>query len=98
MMRWVVLLFAAIVVAPGCSAAKDEGTKDAPLTVPDGCQPLLVEPGDAPSTGVCLAPYPSDFHRTADAKSLTGFRLGLNGAARPKKPNGEEADPHDVVA
>lgn len=87
-------------LAPACSSSSssDEPPVDAPLAVPDGCQPLLVDPGDAPSTGPCLAPYPSDFHRVADARSPTGFRLGLRGAARPKKPSGEDADIHDVVA
>ena len=88
-------------VATACSSTGDdsEGTDDsAPLTVPEGCQPLLVDRGAAPpANALCLAPYPSDFHRAADATSATGFRLGLRGAARPTKPNGEQADLHDVV-
>ncbi len=86
------------IFAPACSSSSDATDDDAPLVVPDGCQPLLVDPGAPPSTGMCLAPYPSDFHRAPDARSATGFRLGLRGAARPKKPNGEDADVHDVVA
>jgi len=92
-----------LAVAPGCSSSNDGAADDSgPLVIPDGCQPLLVDRDDgthaAPSNGACLAPYPSDFHRAPDPTSATGFRLGLRGAARPVKPNGETADPHDVVA
>ena len=93
----VVLLAAA---APACSeAGESEGEGDsAPLTVPDGCQPLLVDrAATPPANATCLAPYPSDFHRVAAPTSATGFRVGLRGAARPRKPNGEQADLHDVV-
>lgn len=90
------------VLAPGCTPSDGGTDATRPLVVPDGCQPLLVDRDDgthaAPSNGACLAPYPSDFHRAADASSATGFRLGLRGAARPVKPNGETADPHDVLA
>jgi hypothetical protein len=87
------------VLAPACSSSSSEGSDDtSPLTVPEGCQPLLVDHGTTPpSNATCLAPYPSDFHRAADATSTTGFRLGLRGAARPTKPTGEQADIHDVV-
>lgn len=99
----ILALAALLAIAPGCSSSND-GAADGsgPLVIPDGCQPLLVDRDDGthapPSNGACLAPYPSDFHRAPDPKSLTGFRLGLRGAARPVKPNGETADPHDVVA
>jgi hypothetical protein len=92
-------LVALFVVLPGaasCSSTADDPA--APLVVPDGCQPLLAEPGGEPTTGACLVPYPSDFHRVADARSATGFRLGLRGAARPKLQSGAENDVHDVVA
>jgi hypothetical protein len=89
-------------VAPGCTSSSDGMDATRPLVVPAGCQPLLVDRDDgthaAPSNGACVAPYPSDFYRAPDPKSATGFRLGLRGAARPVKPNGETADPHDVVA
>ena len=90
-------------LAPGCSSSNGNVADDhRPLVVPEGCQPLLVDRDDgthaAPSNGACMAPYPSDFHRAPDPASATGFRLGLRGAARPVKPNGETADPHDVVA
>jgi hypothetical protein len=80
-------------VAPGCSSAD---ATDAPLSVPEGCQPLLAEAGSESVTAGCLAPYPSDFHRVADAATATGFRVTLRGAARPRKPNGDDADVHDV--
>jgi len=89
------------ITVPACSSSSDGGdaTDDSsPLTVPEGCQPLLVDRGvTPPSNATCLAPYPSDFHRAADPTSATGFRLGLRGAARPMKPNGEPSDIHDVV-
>lgn len=91
-------LFVLLPGASGCSSAADDGGASAPLVVPDGCQPLLAEPtGEAPSTGACLVPYPSDFHRVADPRSATGFRLGLRGAARPRLQSGAENDVHDVV-
>ena len=94
-----VAILAWLVVLPGASACSStDGEAAAPLVVPDGCQPLLAEPGAEPTTGACLVPYPSDFHRVADARSATGFRLGLRGAARPRLQNGAENDLHDVVA
>ncbi len=101
--RFVPLLLVALfcAVAPGCSSSNDAADATRALVVPDGCQPLLVDPDDGshapPSNGVCMAPYPSDFHRVADATSATGFRLALRGAARPVTAKGETADPHDVV-
>ncbi|MEA2747078.1 MAG: hypothetical protein QOI41_1221 [Myxococcales bacterium] len=93
------LLFA---LAPGCSSSNDGAEATRPLVVPDGCQPLLVDRDDGshapPPNGACFAPYPSDFHRAPDPKSATGFRLGLRGAARPVRANGETVDPHDVLA
>ncbi len=92
-------LGAALVLLPGaaaCSSSHDEAP--APLVIPDGCQPLLAEPDGEPTTGMCLVPYPSDFHRVADPGSATGFRLGLRGAARPRLQSGAENDLHDVVA
>jgi hypothetical protein len=91
------LLVLAVLFVPACSSSDGGTDNGGPIVVPDGCQPLLAEPGDASSTGTCLAPYPSDFHRTADPTSQTGFRVRLSGAARPKKPTGEDADVHDVV-
>lgn len=97
-MRWVRdLLVAMFVAVPACSSSATTADDSGPLVVPDGCQPLLAEP-IAPATSSCLAPYPSDFHRVADAASPTGFRLGLRGAARPHQANGAESDPHDIVA
>lgn len=85
--------------AAGCSSSAAGDDAPSALVVPDGCQPLLASPGDGPAaTGTCLVPYPSDFHRVADATSSTGFRLGLRGAARPRTASGEENDVHDVVA
>ena len=96
------LFWAAAATAPGCSRSNDGADATLPLVIPDGCQPLLVDRDDGshapPSNGECIAPYPSDFHRTADAASATGFRLGLRGAARPVTAKGDTADPHDVVA
>jgi hypothetical protein len=91
------LLVLIALLAPACSSTSDSAASDAPLVVPDGCQPLLAEPGEETATAACLAPYPSDFHRAVDASSATGFRVGLRGAARPKKPSGEDADIHDIV-
>jgi hypothetical protein len=99
--RWardlLVSMVAIIVAVPACSSSATSDADSAPLVVPDGCQPLLAEP-TVPATSSCLAPYPSDFHRVADAASPTGFRLRLRGAARPHKANGAESDPHDIVA
>lgn len=94
-------LAALTAVVPGCSSEQEPAP--GPLVAADGCQPLLAEPAApgaaaaAPPPSVCLAPYPSDFHRVADPSTRTGFRLGLRGAARPKTPAGKDADPHDVV-
>jgi hypothetical protein len=72
-------------VAAACSSSTTPAPAPAPLVIPDGCQPLL--------GGVeCTLPYPSDFFRTADASTPTGFRLVLSGAAQPKTWDGKNAD------
>ncbi len=70
-----------VAIAASCSSAAPA----APLNVPAGCQPLL--------GGVeCTLPYPSDFFRTADPSTPTGFRLLLTGAAQPRTWDGKSAD------
>lgn len=99
----VAVLVTLLAVVPGCSS--EDEVAPGPLVAADGCQPLLAEPAagaagaaaSPPAPSVCLAPYPSDFHRAVDASTRTGFKLGLRGAARPKTPVGADADPHDVV-
>lgn len=95
----------ALVITTAVAGACDNGpipeppANAAPLAVAEGCQPLLAEPASetAPPTSVCLAPYPSDFHRVADVRTKTGFALGLRGAARPKRRDGKDSDPHEIV-
>ena len=83
-------------LAPSCS----DPARTLTFSVPDGCQPLLVDEGDgAPSNGACLAPFPSDFYREADPASRTGWRVHLRGAARPVPTSTVEGlDLHDAVA
>ncbi len=57
----------------------------APLTVPDGCQPLA-----APAS--CTLPWPSDFYRESDAAMPSGARYVVRGAAKPKTLNDADAD------
>jgi hypothetical protein len=68
--RLVLLVSAAILVATSCS--------EAPLVVPDGCQPLE---GDLS----CTLPYPSDFYRANGVVTLSG-------AAKPRTSTGLDAD------
>ncbi len=58
------------------------------LDLEAGCQPLL---GGAD----CLLPYPSDFYRTPDATTPSGFRVRTPGAARMITDLDVEADIHE---
>jgi hypothetical protein len=64
------------------------GQGDEPLALEDGCQPLM--------GGVdCLSPYPSDFFRTPDSSTPSGFRVRTTGAARMITDLDVEADIHE---
>jgi len=83
-MRFVLVgLFAVAVIFAGCQSTPED---TAPPPVPAGCQPLL---GGAD----CFLPYPSDFFRTPDATTRSGYRLVPTGAAVLLTGDGEVADP-----
>ncbi len=74
----------------------DDGTADdsadgadAPLDLPDGCQPLL-------AGHHCGLPYPSDFYLVDDASTPTGKRVQPSGAARLVARGEVDADVHGV--
>ncbi len=74
-------LLAVLLTVVACSS--DDATK--PLAIPDGCSPL--EPETA-----CYLPYPSDFFRTPDSTTATGFRVELLGAAKLRTQDGHDRD------
>lgn len=78
--RW--LLGAVLLPWMGCSQNLP------PLSLPDGCQPLL-----APTE--CLLPFPSDFFRVPDDRLPSGARIELTGAARLETDGGRSATPGD---
>lgn len=94
----IALAAAALVALVACSDsgssadAPPPAAPPGPLVVDDGCQPLLAGAAkdEISPQGTCLLPYPSDFY-------LTGGRVTLPPAAKPKKKDGTPADPHDVV-
>lgn len=99
--NWAIALAVAVLPSWGCDNGPlpDPPPDVRPIAVADGCQALLAEPAaaDPPPTSACIAPYPSDFHRVPDAASKTGFKGALRGAARPKRRDGAESDPHAIV-
>jgi hypothetical protein len=70
-------------LAAGC------GDNTSPLTLAEGCQPLL-------GGHHCALPYPSDFFRVPDPDTATGFRIAPAGAAKLASRLGENADVHSV--
>jgi hypothetical protein len=83
-------LVAALALA-GCGKKAPATPTFTSLGLADGCQPLL-------NGADCLLPYPSDFHRVADATLPSGFRVSPSGAALMKNNKGFIADPNDVHA
>ena len=73
----------------GCGKKEPAPPVFTSLGLAEGCQPLL---GGAD----CLLPYPSDFHRVADASLPSGFRVAPSGAALMHNNKGLIADPNDV--
>lgn len=71
MKRSLVLLASGAAIAASCAS-------EAPLTLPDGCQPLE---GDLS----CTLPFPSDFYRSSGVVTLSG-------AAKPTTATGLDAD------
>lgn len=70
-----------------CSTTQTPTTPTPPLVIADGCQPLLG--GEA-----CFLPYPSDFARTAEPSSPTGFRIGFTKGSELVTMSGKSADVH----
>jgi hypothetical protein len=60
-------------LAVGCSA-KDSKEPLAPLSIPEGCNPIAHMPG---IDGDCLLPFPSDFYRKDAARVAIPQRAGL---------------------
>jgi hypothetical protein len=79
----VVLLFVAACSAPIAAPP--------PLSLAEGCQPLL-------AGADCMLPYPSDFFRAPNATKVTGFRIEVAPAARLRTKSGASADAHQAFA
>lgn len=84
--RFLALVSATALGLAACSTSTD-GAPKAPLTIGDGCQPLLG--GEA-----CFLPYPSDFARLPDPTSPTGFRLGYPKGSELRTSAGAVVDVH----
>ncbi len=85
-----VFLFA---MGGGLTACPETVTTDdpAPLTVGEGCQPLLAEVEGQPE-GDCLLPFPSDFFLTDDASLPSGSTIVFEADARPATDEGNDAN------
>ncbi len=60
-------------------------TEDTGPSYPAGCEPLLGETD-------CVAPFPSDYFRVADAKSRTGYVVAPSGAGKLLTADGRDGD------
>lgn len=79
------LALVVIVAVASIAACSSSSSDEAPLAVPDGCQPLL-------DGKECLLPYPSDHFLVADATMPSGHRVVTRGAAKLVNDDGVSAD------
>ncbi len=84
--RILAALLSLAALATACTSDAVVAQKPPPLSIPQGCDPLL---GGAP----CFLPYPSDFSRIADPSTRTGFRIlpreGSRYASTREKKSGD---------
>jgi len=76
----VVLAFSAALVACG----SDDESGDA-TTIPQGCNPIAAE-------WDCMLPFPSDYFRSPDSNTPSGYRVALTDAAKPLDKNDSPVD------
>ena len=86
-LRWLFLLMALATTASGCNdeGGDDDTAQEEPTPEPEIITGLPNEPGGNPLVpDVAAYPFPSDFYRTRDESTATGWRVALDDDAMPE--------------